>query len=312
MVRSGKAAIAYRVVSGVMLASGDPLGDPEAWPGAIPAFLAEARRHAWIPAVLGCRENAGTVWVRETGISTRSSSATRRSSTPRPSPSRVGRCATCDRWSAGSAAPATTWQPRRLRDIDPAELQALRDGRPPGGRGDIERGYSMALGRFADPADADCVVVAARQDGVVRALLRSSPWGRHGLSLDLMRRDHESDPGVNELLIVAHPAAGRRAWASIGSRSTSPCSAPRSARGERIGAGPVVRAWRRVLLFASRWAQIESLYRFNAKFQPVWSRGSSSTRPVGDLPGGAGRARGGGVHHLAQGASARRRARCGQ
>ena len=32
---SGKAAIAYRVVSGVMLASGDPLGDPEAWPGAI-------------------------------------------------------------------------------------------------------------------------------------------------------------------------------------------------------------------------------------------------------------------------------------
>ena len=33
----GKACIAYRVVSGVMLASGDPLGDPEAWPGAIAA-----------------------------------------------------------------------------------------------------------------------------------------------------------------------------------------------------------------------------------------------------------------------------------
>ena len=41
------------------------------------------------------------------------------------------------------------------------------------------------------------------------------------------------------------------------------------ARGERIGAGPGTRAWRRVLLFASRWAQIESLYRFNAKFQPA-------------------------------------------
>ena len=39
---TGKACIAYRVVSGVMLASGDPLGDPEAWPGAIHAFLAEA------------------------------------------------------------------------------------------------------------------------------------------------------------------------------------------------------------------------------------------------------------------------------
>src|SRR5207248_4772148 len=32
---TGKAAISYRVVSGVMLASGDPIGDPEAWPGAI-------------------------------------------------------------------------------------------------------------------------------------------------------------------------------------------------------------------------------------------------------------------------------------
>ena len=41
-------------------------------------------------------------------------------------------------------------------------------------------------------------------------------------------------------------------------------------RGERIGAGPVLRAWRGILLFASRWFQIESLYKFNAKFAPVW------------------------------------------
>jgi len=42
------------------------------------------------------------------------------------------------------------------------------------------------------------------------------------------------------------------------------------ARGERIGAGPVLRAWRSILLFASRWFQIESLYKFNAKFCPLW------------------------------------------
>jgi lysyl-tRNA synthetase class 2 len=41
-------------------------------------------------------------------------------------------------------------------------------------------------------------------------------------------------------------------------------------RGERIGAGPVLRLWRGILLFASRWFQIESLYKFNAKFAPVW------------------------------------------
>jgi lysyl-tRNA synthetase class 2 len=42
------------------------------------------------------------------------------------------------------------------------------------------------------------------------------------------------------------------------------------ARGERLGAGFVLRMWRNVLLLASRWFQIESLYRFNAKFQPEW------------------------------------------
>jgi lysyl-tRNA synthetase class 2 len=41
-------------------------------------------------------------------------------------------------------------------------------------------------------------------------------------------------------------------------------------RGERIGAGPVLRAWRGVLIFLSRWFQIESLYKFNAKFSPEW------------------------------------------
>lgn len=42
------------------------------------------------------------------------------------------------------------------------------------------------------------------------------------------------------------------------------------ARGEKIGAGPVLRAWRGLLVFLSRWFQIESLYKFNAKFRPRW------------------------------------------
>jgi lysyl-tRNA synthetase class 2 len=32
----------------------------------------------------------------------------------------------------------------------------------------------------------------------------------------------------------------------------------------------VLRVWRRFLVFISRWFQIESLYKFNAKFCPVW------------------------------------------
>ena len=55
---TGKAAVTYRVVGGVSLASGDPIGDPEAWPGAIDAWLAEAREHGWMPGGDG-RERGG-------------------------------------------------------------------------------------------------------------------------------------------------------------------------------------------------------------------------------------------------------------
>src|SRR6202044_2968711 len=62
---TGKSCIGYRVLSGVMLAAGDPIGDPEAWPGAIHAFLDEAARHAWVPAGMGCGEHAAEGWGRE-------------------------------------------------------------------------------------------------------------------------------------------------------------------------------------------------------------------------------------------------------
>ncbi|TXS56247.1 DUF2156 domain-containing protein [Streptomyces sp. t39] len=65
---SGRAAVRYRVVSGVMLAGGDPIGDVEAWPGAIERFMDEARARSWTPAVTGCSETGGEVWTRETGL----------------------------------------------------------------------------------------------------------------------------------------------------------------------------------------------------------------------------------------------------
>jgi len=65
---TGKSCIGYRVLSGVMLASGDPIGDPEAWPGAIHAFLDRAARHAWVPAVIGCGELGAEIWCREGGL----------------------------------------------------------------------------------------------------------------------------------------------------------------------------------------------------------------------------------------------------
>jgi len=111
--------------------------------------------------------------------------------------------------------------------------------------------------------------VTATQNGELMALLAFAPWGREGLSLDLLRRSRDSDPGVNELLIVETLAAAPSLGIARVSLNFAVFRAA-LARGERIGAGPAIRAWRRLLLFASRWAQIESLYRFNAKFQPAW------------------------------------------
>lgn len=265
---SGKAAIAYRVVSGVMLASGDPVGDPEAWPGAMHAFLAEAAAHAWTPAVLGCSEHAGTIWVRETGYTALelgdeavvdASTFTLEGRPMRNVRQMVGRVA-----RAGYAVDVC-----RVRDVTTdvrdhamADASAWRSSA-------TERGFSMALGRLLDEGDPECVFVAARQDGVVRAFLQFVPWGPDGMSLDVMRRDSSADAGVNELMITEALAAAP----GLGVRRVSlNFAAFRSVleRGGKLGAGPILKSWRRVLLFASRWLQIESLYRFNAKFQPQW------------------------------------------
>jgi lysyl-tRNA synthetase class 2 len=265
---SGKAAIAYRVVSGVMLASGDPLGDPEAWPGAIASFLAEAELHAWTPAVIGCSERSGKIWCRETGFSALElgdeavvdaaafSLEGRPMRNVRQMVKRIERA-------------GYTTEVLRASSISERERRrALVDADAWRGT-ETERGFSMALGRLVDPVDPDCVFAVARQDGVMRAFLQFVPWGSDGMSLDLMRRDRTADAGVNELLIVD----ALRCCPELGVKRVSLNFAVfRSTleRGERLGAGPFLRAWRRVLLFASRWFQIESLYRFNAKFQPTW------------------------------------------
>ena len=41
-------------------------------------------------------------------------------------------------------------------------------------------------------------------------------------------------------------------------------------QGAQLGAGPVARLWRALLVFFSRWWQLETLYRSNMKYQPHW------------------------------------------
>jgi len=279
---TGKAAVSYRVVSGVMLASGDPIGDPEAWPGAIAAFVAEAARHAWVPAVIGCGERGGEVWTREAGL--RALELGDEAIVPVEEFSLDGRAMRNVRQMVARVERAGyRMDVRRTAELSTAEIVDLRRQATRWRDSETERGFSMALGRFGDPADGDCVVVTACHEDRLAALLHFVPWGCDGLSLDLMRRDRAADPGLNETMIVA----ALRAAPEIGvTRLSLNFSAFRSAleRGGRLGAGPVLRLWRAILLWASRWFQIESLYRFNAKFRPEWEPRFICYPTARDLP----------------------------
>jgi lysyl-tRNA synthetase class 2 len=279
---TGKAAVSYRVVSGVMLASGDPIGDPEAWPGAIAEFAREARRHAWVPAVIGCSEQGGEVWVREAGL--RALELGDEAMLEIEEFSLEGRAMRNVRQMVSRVERAGyTTVVRRVGDLSAIEVADISRQAAAWRGAEVERGFSMALGRFGKPDDADCVCITAYHEGRLAAVLHFVPWGNDGLSLDLMRRDRDADAGLNELMIVA----AVRAAPGLGVRRLSlNFSVFRSAleRGGRLGAGPVLRAWRGILLWASRWFQIESLYRFNAKFRPVWEPRFICYPGAGDLP----------------------------
>ncbi|ARH92515.1 hypothetical protein STRMOE7_21970 [Streptomyces sp. MOE7] len=289
---SGKAAVCYRVISGVMLASGDPIGDVEAWPGAIERFMEEARAHSWTPAVTGCSETGGQVWTRETGMDalelgdeaivdvagfTLSGRAMRN---VRQMVKRIERNGYHTRV-------------RRVRDLEPEELARLQQAANDWRDTDTERGFSMALGRIDAVTDGDAVIATAHLPagegeepgpyGDLKAMQHFVPWGDSGISLELMRRDRSADPGMNELLIVA----ALQAAPDLGIKQVSLNFAVfRSSleRGEKLGAGPVIRIWRGTLIFLSRWYQIESLYKFNDKFQPRWEPRFVVFRNSRDIP----------------------------
>ncbi|MET8830657.1 bifunctional lysylphosphatidylglycerol synthetase/lysine--tRNA ligase LysX [Streptomyces sp. NPDC004610] len=265
---SGKAAVTYRVETGVCLAGGDPVGDREAWPHAIAAWLDLARRHAWAPAVMGASEDGARAFARAgLGALQLGDEAVlqvaafdldgRDMRVTRQAVHRVRRTGATSRIRRHAALTG-----EEMRGVV-ARADTWRDT-------ETERGFSMALDRLGDPADGDCLLVEALgADGEPLALLSFVPWGPDGVSLDLMRRDRSAPNGVMEFMVAELCAAAP----GLGVRRISLNFAVfRSVfeEGARIGAGPVLRLWRRLLLFFSRWWQLEALYRSNAKYHPTW------------------------------------------
>ncbi len=276
-----RAVVTYRVVMGVSLASADPVGDPAAWPQAIEVWLEEARRHAWAPAAIGASKEGAEAYERaglaaielgdEAILEFRDFQLEgRHMRAVRQAINRVER--------AGYTA-----RVRRHYEVPEDEMARAIAAADTWRDTDNERGFSMALGRLGDPCDGHCVLAEVFDgEGKLAALLSFSPWGEKGLSLDLMRRSRSSENGVIEFMVAALVAAGPHINAERVSLNFAVLRGV-FAEGERIGAGPVVRAIRGVLLFFSRWWQLESLYLSNEKYAPDWVPRYLMYEKTGDL-----------------------------
>ena len=277
-----KAGIAYRVQGGVMLASGDPFGEYSLWPEAIAEFLKVAQEHAWTPAVMGCSDRGGQVWVEHAGmiaidigdeaiISVKDFTLEGRPmANVRQMVNRIkrkGYSCTTHKWS-------------ELDEVVRAELRKLaHDWR----YGVSERGFSMSMDRFGEDDDPDTFITIARLEGEIKGLLYYVPWTTNALSLDRMQRERGTDAGVNELMIVEtveYARANNLAYVSLN------FAAFRSLfeRADKISAGPITRGMRNLIRFSSNFFQVESLYRFNAKFQPGWETRYVLYPRASDLP----------------------------
>ncbi len=263
-----KAGIAYRVQGGVMLASGDPFGEYSLWPDAIKEFIAIAEEHAWTPAVMGCSDHGGEVWVEHAGMFAVDigdeaiiqvndfTLEGRPMANVRQMVNRIRR--------KGYTSLTLKWS-----DVDPQTQAELRKLAHEWRYGVAERGFSMSMDRFGEVGDPDTYITIARLNGEIKGLQYYVPWTTDGLSLDRMQRERGTDAGINELMIVdtveyarannlKHVSLNFAAFRSLFERA------------DKISAGPITRGRRNVLRFFSNFFQVESLYRFNAKFQPEW------------------------------------------
>jgi lysyl-tRNA synthetase class 2 len=282
-----RAVLGYRVVAGVGLASGDPVGAPDAFPEAVRAFVAHCDRHGWRPALLGVRGDRVPMYI---AAGLRAEYLGDEAIVEVAGFSLDGRAMRGVRQAVNrTRTHGITTEFILEGDLGDALRDELRGIAACGRAGAPERGFSMALDGLLSKRDADCLVVIARDDaGAPFAFQRYVPCrGGLGLSLDAMRRDRDRaidvPNGVNERLIVdtidwacTHHVAVVSLNFAFGRALVDDAAAvtgPRRAQG-----------W--CLRKLGPWFQIESLLRFNAKFAPIWVPRYLVYRAIGDLPAG--------------------------
>jgi lysyl-tRNA synthetase class 2 len=259
------AFVGYRIENGVLLLSGDPVGRESAFPGLMRQLRAFAdmrglklggvgasERMCSLYEQVGCR----TIYLGDEAIIEldRFSLEGRAIRKVRQSVTRLTKAGYGAELHQFGALDADT-----RRDVDRV-LELGREGAP-------ERGFSMAMDRIdGDHADETLVVLARDETGDLKGVLHFVPcYGRATVSLSFMRRDPDTPNGLTEFMVCS-------AVELLKQRGLKEMSLNFAAFA-RYMHSPETRLERLLGWLATkfnRYFQIESLYRFNAKFFPRW------------------------------------------
>lgn len=265
----GQAAVTYRVINSVCLASGDPVGAHGSWQAAIREWKEHARTYGWVLAAISVSEDGAAAYA-QAGLSIiemgdEAILHTDRFSLNNTSLTEVRQAV--NRVRKGGYSVSIDYH----QDLSEQQMSQLIAEADAWRHGATERGFSMALNRLGDPADARNILVTAQDaQGNPVGILSFVPWGKTGLSLDLMRRSPDAPNGVVEFMV----AELMESAADFGiSRVSLNFAMFRStfANAQKFGASPFTRLASRTLGMFDRFLQLERLYNFNQKFAPEWS-----------------------------------------
>jgi lysylphosphatidylglycerol synthetase-like protein (DUF2156 family) len=260
--------VAYAVYGGVCLVSPDPVGPLEEREEAFGAFRAFADEHGWTIGILGAGESWLPVYasaaMRYLYLGDEAVVDVQRFSLQGGKMKGLRQaCTRLERhgYTVEFLDPAT---------IDPARVRALVELMALNRRGDDERGFSMVLGRLFHSKDTGLLLtVVSGPDGAPAAMCQFVPTpALRGYSLDLMRRDPGEHP--NGLLDFTLCKTIEYLASRGGSGLSLNFAAFRSILDGERGEGVTTRAERWALKRLSGIMPIETLWRFNAKYEPDW------------------------------------------
>jgi lysyl-tRNA synthetase, class II len=259
------AFVGYRIENGVLLLSGDPVGPPQT----IPALLDELRAFADVRGlklgVVGASEQLCELYERH-GL--RTIYLGDEAIVELEHFSLEGRAIRKVRQSVTRLTKAGFYaELHDLSALGERTLAAVEDVLERGREGAPERGFSMAMDSLQSQHGEETMVVLARDhEGEVRGVLHFVPcYGRPTVSLSFMRRDPATPNGLTEFLVVKSVELLRERglkelslnFAAFARWMHSPSTTSERLLGKLVKLG-------------DPFFQIESLYRFNAKFFPRW------------------------------------------